>query len=247
LSEDVDLRGEYDVWHQRVFDSDPDHEDASSPWYQLVRERLGNVTGLRVLEVACGRGGFVCDLRRRGARVTGCDFSGAALRVGKEKVRRTDARRGAQGFVQGDAQGLPFSDASFDIVISCETIEHVPNPWLAMKEMYRVTRAGGRLFLTTPNYLNFMGLYELYARIAHAGRKDDQPYDRRQWFPQIRKYIRHAGWNIVRTDGTVHQFPFIPGRNPVGFPSLESNRTVRRMLSPFAYHYFVVAEKRSVA
>jgi SAM-dependent methyltransferase len=149
--------------------------------------------------------------------------------------------------VQGDAQGLPFSDASFDIVISCETIEHVPNPWLAMKEMYRVTRAGGRLFLTTPNYLNFMGLYELYARIAHAGRKDDQPYDRRQWFPQIRKYIRHAGWNIVRTDGTVHQFPFIPGRNPVGFPSLESNRTVRRMLSPFAYHYFVVAEKRSVA
>jgi len=75
----MDLRGEYDVWHQRVFDSDPEHEDASTPWYQLVRERLGDVAGLSVLEVACGRGGFVCDLRRRGARVTGCDFSSAAL------------------------------------------------------------------------------------------------------------------------------------------------------------------------
>ena len=73
----MDLRAEYDVWHQRVFDSDPEHEDASTPWYQLVRERLGDVAGLSVLEVACGRGGFVCDLHRRGARVTGCDFSSA--------------------------------------------------------------------------------------------------------------------------------------------------------------------------
>jgi len=39
----MDLRGEYDVWHQRVFDSDPEHEDASTPWYQLVRERLGEI------------------------------------------------------------------------------------------------------------------------------------------------------------------------------------------------------------
>src|ERR1700719_4418357 len=105
----MDLRGEYDVWHQRVFDSDPEHEDASAPWYQLVRERLGDVAELRVLEVACGRGGFVCDLRRRGARVTGCDFSSAALHVGKERLRRTPAQ-GVHGLVQGDAQGLPFAD-----------------------------------------------------------------------------------------------------------------------------------------
>jgi ubiquinone/menaquinone biosynthesis C-methylase UbiE len=247
LPEGVDLRSEYDVWHQRVFDSDPDHADDSSPWYQLVRERLGDVTGLRVLEVACGRGGFVCDLRRRGASVTGCDFSGAALRVGKERMRRTGADHSAQALVQGDAQGLPFADASFDIVISCETIEHVPDPWRAVSEMHRVTRGGGRLYLTTPNYLNFMGLYELYSLFAHPGRKDDQPYDRRQWFPQIRQYVQRAGWKILRTDGTVHQFPFIPGHNPVGFPVLESNRTLRRMLSPFAYHYFVIAEKRSAA
>ena len=202
----TDLRREYDMWHRRVFDSDPEHEDASAPWYRLVRERLGDVAGLSILEVACGRGGFVCDLRGRGARVTGCDFSSAALHVGKERLRRTSAE-GVQRFVQGDAQRLPFADTSFDIVISCETIEHVPNPWIAMKEMYRVARAGGRLLLTTPNYLNFMGLYELYARIAHPGRKDDQPYDRRQWFPQVRRYVRHAGWKILRSDGTVHQFP----------------------------------------
>lgn len=239
----MSLRTEYDIWHQRVLESAPEHEDASSPWYQLVRERIGPVVSLRILEVACGRGGFVCELVRAGANVTGCDFSDSALRVGQGKLQHLAGNGSEARLVQGDAQNLPFADNSFDVVVSCETIEHVPDPWAALRETHRVTRPGGRLFLTTPNYLNFMGLYELYASIRHPRRKDDQPYDRRQWFPQIRKYVRRAGWTIMHTDGTVHQFPFIPGRNPVGFPSLERNHVLRKLLSPLAYHYFLIAEK----
>jgi ubiquinone/menaquinone biosynthesis C-methylase UbiE len=165
----------------------------------------------------------------------------AKSKLGKNGFKKLDGQ-----VVQGDAQQLPFADRSFDIVISCETIEHVPDAQGALNEMYRVTQPGGRLFLTTPNYLNFMGLYEIYALLRHPDRKDDQPFDRRQWFPQIRRCIRRAGWMISYSDGTVHQFPFIPGRNPVAFPKLEANRTVRRLLSPFAYHYFVMARKPSV-
>jgi hypothetical protein len=93
--------------------------------------------------------------------------------------------------------------------------------------------------------MSFMGLYEAYALLRHPRRKDDQPFDRRQFFPQIRRFIRRAGWVISYSDGTVHQFPFIPGRNPLAFPRLEANRTVRGLLSPFAYHYFVIAGKPS--
>lgn len=243
----MSLRTEYDLWHQRVFESAPDHEDASSPWYQLVREHLGSVAGLRILEVACGRGGFVSELSRAGGRVTGCDFSAAALRVGHGKLQYLAGGASAPALVQGDAQSLAFADETFDVVVSCETIEHVPDPWAALREMCRVTRPGGKLFLTTPNYLNFMGVYELYAHFRHPGRKDDQPYDRRQWFPQIRRYVRRGGWRIVHSDGTVHQFPFIPGRNPVAFPGLEKNHTLRKLLSPLAYHYFLIAEKRGGA
>jgi SAM-dependent methyltransferase len=243
----MSLRTEYDAWHQQVFDAAPEHEDAASPWYQLVRERLGSVAGLRVLEVACGRGGFVRELTRAGAVVTGCDFSGSALRVGQEKLRRVGLDRQGSGLVQGDAQKLPFSDASFDLVISCETIEHLPDPWAALRETYRVTRPGGRLYLTTPNYLNFMGLYELYAVFRHPSREDTQPFDRRQWFPQIRRYVRRAGWTILGTDGTVHQFPFLPGRSPIRFERVESNPVVRRFLSPLALHYFVIAQKKDAA
>jgi 2-polyprenyl-3-methyl-5-hydroxy-6-metoxy-1,4-benzoquinol methylase len=241
----VTLRTEYDAWHQHVHESDPAHEDASSPWYDLVRKAIGPVAGLRVLEVACGRGGFVRELAHAGAKIAGCDFSFSALLVGKSKLSQNGLNKLGGQLVQGDVQKLPFADASFDIVISCETIEHVPDAQSALDEMYRVARPDGRLFLTTPNYLNFMGLYEIYALVRHPGRKDDQPFDRRQWFPQIRRCIRRAGWVISHSDGTVHQFPFIPGRNPLAFPRLEANRTVRRLLSPFAYHYFVIARKPS--
>jgi len=240
------LRAQYDGWHQRVYESDPQHEDASSPWYELVRQWIGPVAGLRILEVACGRGGFVRELARAGAHMAGCDFSFTALRVGLSKLHENGLNRSSTRLVQGDAQRLPFADASFDVVISCETIEHVPDAQGAVSEMYRVARPDGRLLLTTPNYLNFMGVYELYSLLRHPHRKDDQPFDRRQWVPQIRRYIRRAGWIISDSDGTVHQFPFIPGRNPVAFPKLEYNRTIRRLLSPFAYHYFVAARKPGI-
>jgi ubiquinone/menaquinone biosynthesis C-methylase UbiE len=239
----MSLRTEYDSWHERLFNANRAHEDASSPWYELVREQIGRVAGLRILEVACGRGGFVRELTCAGAHVTGCDFSLSALCVGKEKLRAL-GNGISSTLIQGDAQALPFADESFDRVVSCETIEHVPDVRKALREMWRVARPGAKLFLTTPNYANLMGLYDLYARVRHPGRKDDQPFDRRQWFHQIRKYVRNEGWTILRSDGTVHQLPIIPGHDPVELPLLESNRAVRWLLSPFAFHYFLLSEKR---
>jgi|SRR5208282_4931316 len=239
----MSLRAKYDVWHQRNFDAEPSHDDASSPWYQLVQEYLDNVAGLKVLEIACGRGGFVRHLAHAKAIVTGCDFSFAALRVAREKLSTLKENASAV-LVQGDAASLPFANESFDLVVSCETIEHVPDVRAAVREMYRVTNVGGRLFLTTPNYLNFMGLYEVYSRVRHPNRVDDQPFGRRQWVAQIHKWVRRAGWTILRTDGTVHQFPILPGHHPLRWKAIESNRTVRKLLSPFAYTYLVVAQKR---
>jgi ubiquinone/menaquinone biosynthesis C-methylase UbiE len=236
------FRDEYDIWHERIYDADPGHEDASSPWYQLVREYLGTVTGLRVLEVACGRGGFLRDMAVAGACVTGCDFSFAALRVAATRLR-IGAMHSSAALIQGDAQSLPFGNDSFDLVVSCETIEHLPDVGAAMKEMHRVTKPGGKLLLTTPNYANLTGLYAVYSRLRCRPVVKDQPFDRRQWFPQIRQCVRRGGWKILRTDGTVHQFPIFPGRSPVRVAALESNRVLRKLLSPVALHYLVMAQK----
>ncbi|MDP9339199.1 MAG: class I SAM-dependent methyltransferase [Acidobacteriota bacterium] len=212
-------------------------------WYVSTS---GGGRDLHVLEVACGRGGFVRELARAGAHVTGCDFSMAALHAGQSKLHRMNGTVRA-ALIQGDAQSLPFASESFDIVVSCETIEHLPDVRAAMREMWRVPRPGARLFLTTPNYANFMGFYDMYARVRHPNRRDDQPFDRRQWIPQIRSYVTTAGWKIVHSDGTVHQLPIFPGHNPIQLPLLESNRAIRKLLSPFAYHYFLISEKRTAA
>lgn len=239
----MSLATEYDQWHSKVFEADPGHPDESSPWYQLVLEFLPSVEGKRILEIACGRGGFSRVLASKGAIVCGGDFSESAIEIAKEKLRRFPALSDRLTYRQADAQSLPYESESFDIVISCETIEHVPDHRAAVREMYRVCKPGGTLYLTTPNYLNFMGLYLLYAKVRHPGQKLTQPLDKRYLFPQIRDFVTKAGWKIVRTDGTVHQFPFIPRRNPVQFPSLESSRAIRRLLSPLAFHYFVIAQK----
>ncbi len=49
---------------------------------------------------------------------------------------------------------LPFADASFDGVVSIETIEHLENPWFFLREISRVTRTGGFVCITTPNVGN---------------------------------------------------------------------------------------------
>lgn len=240
------LAGEYDEWHTKVYESDPGHADESSPWYRLVREFLPPVQDKRVLEIACGRGGFSRLLGSRGALVSGADFSTSALAIARERLQAYPSLVERVDYVQADAQNMPFEENSFDIVVSCETIEHVPNPQAAVSEMYRVCKPSGTLYLTTPNYFNFMGLYLIYALVRHPGLKSSQPIDRRFIFPQIRSFLKQAGWNIVYTDGTVHQFPFIPGRDPVQFPMVESNKRVRKVLSPFAYHYFLCARKGKI-
>lgn len=243
----MSLATEYDKWHTKVFESDPEHTDESSPWYQLVLEFLPPVEGKTILEIACGRGGFSRLLGSRGATVCGADFSESAIAIAKERLLRHPLPADHVAYVQADAQDMPFEENSFDIVISCETIEHVPDPRAAVREMHRVCKPGGRLFLTTPNYLNFMGLYLIYAAVRHPRLRSSQPLDECYLFPRIRHFVTHAGWKIIRTDGTVHQFPFIPRHDPVQFLKLESNRTIRRLLSPFAYHYFVIARKGNAA
>jgi hypothetical protein len=55
--------------------------------------------------------------------------------------------------------------------------------------------------------------------------------------------LKRAGWAIVRSDGAIHQFPISPGHNPVATFSLELTRSIRRVLSPRAFHYFPMAKK----
>ena len=238
------LSEEYDDWHRNIFTLG-ERPDQGSPWYQLVLEYLGPVSGKRILEVACGRGGFANVLQSLGATVCAVDFSAVALRIAQEKAHNGNMHYSKIAFSQADAHHLPFANGVFDFVISCETIEHLTDPSAALQEMSRVCKPGGLLYLTTPNYLNLMGLYLVYDAILRKDRHSPstQPLDHRWLFLTVRRIVTRSGWKILKSDGTVHQVPF-PGRNPMRLYFLERDPRLRRFLSPTAFHYFMLAMKR---
>jgi hypothetical protein len=104
--------------------------------------------------------------------------------------------------------------------------------------MHRVTRPGGRLLLTTPNYANFMGLYEIYSLFRHPAHKDDQPFDRRQWFPQILKWVRQAGWKIPPNGRRGAPISFAPGPQPNTMESAGPEARDTETAEPAGLHVF---------
>lgn len=100
--------------------------------------------GRDVLEVGCGRGGgaaFVFE-RYRPRSLVGLDLARSAV----ERARRDHGRPGLQ-FVQGDAEALPFEDASFDVVLNVESAHWYPDVGRFLDEVFRVLRPGGSLLL----------------------------------------------------------------------------------------------------
>lgn len=102
--------------------------------------------GQTVLDVACGTGVVALTAAQRGARVQGLDLSPALL---------ADARRNAAvievgiEFTEGDVEALPYADASFDMVLSQFGHMFAPRPDVAVREMLRVLKPGGRLAFST--------------------------------------------------------------------------------------------------
>lgn len=230
----------YEAWHDRL---DVD-EQADSPWHRLVRQHLqpaSDLAGARLLEIGCGRGGFSCWLARqpqRPSEIVAADFSETAIQKGREYAERT----GIPGirWESANIQNLPFAEDSFDTVVSCETIEHVLDPARAVRELARVLKPGGRLFLTTPNYLGTLGLYRGYLRLR--GRRFTecgQPINQFTWFFRTGHWVRAAGLCLQATDAIGHYLPF-PGRPPIKLGFLDSPRILTKW---FGHHSLFVARK----
>jgi 2-polyprenyl-3-methyl-5-hydroxy-6-metoxy-1,4-benzoquinol methylase len=230
----------YDAWHERLsVDSSSD-----APWHRLVKNRLlssRDLDGKRILEIGCGRGGFAVWLASqvgRPAQIVAADFSPSAIQKGRTHADHL----GLSGITWeiGNIQAIAHSSSSFDTVISCETIEHVPDPARAVRELARVLKPRGRLFLTTPNYLGTLGLYRCYCRLrGRPYTEEAQPINRLMLLPKTRMLVTRSGLKIDTIDAVGHYLPF-PGRPPVEFPACNNPRSVMRW---FALHSIVIAEK----
>jgi ubiquinone/menaquinone biosynthesis C-methylase UbiE len=195
----------------------------------LIRKYLGNkALGKSCLEVGCGTGkisGAIADLV---GTLTVSDIS--------EKLAREVGDRISVSWMQQDACALSIPDNSFDVVISSECIEHVPDPVKALREMVRVLKPGGFLVVTTPNKVWYPVLWlSMVTRIRKfAGREI--------WlFPHAAANILKAeGVEDVKLDGC-HLFPW---QIPLAKQILPLFDKAGNILYPVMINFCVTGTKR---
>jgi ubiquinone/menaquinone biosynthesis C-methylase UbiE len=230
----------YDRWHEQINSFAEDTDPLSFPWYRTAFSGIrDNLTG-DLLEIGCGRGEFAVWLASvvSSIRITGVDFSASAINIAHRRVANTSK---PVHFIVSDAQSLAFADNSFDWIVSCECLEHVPQPRKMAAEMFRVLKSGGRFCLTTENYLNGMLLAWLQCYVS--GRPFNsgsgvQPLEQFFVFPQVKGYLKQAGLVVERTESTHYQWLLLPGVNPARLCTRQFKMSwARRIAKPFGRHF----------
>jgi SAM-dependent methyltransferase len=165
--------------------------------------------GRDVLEVGCGTGLILSRLHEVARRAEGVDLSPGML----EKARS----RGLNVH-EASATALPFPDASFDLVLSFKVLAHVPDLALALREMARVCRPGGRVLA---ELYNPWSLRYLAKRLAGPGRISDGRSEAdvfTRWDPPTRiagllpaelSLVEVRGLRVFTPAAFVHRLPVV--------------------------------------
>ncbi|MBV9485764.1 MAG: class I SAM-dependent methyltransferase [Frankiaceae bacterium] len=174
-------------------------------WRGIVARELRVHRGDRVLDLAAGTGASSVPIEALGARPVACDFSLGMLSVGRDRHRQLN-------FVAGDALRLPFSDSAFDAVTISFGLRNVADVDVALREMARVTRSGGRLVIletSAPLRQPLKAGHKLYVdrvmpRLAKVAASNDEAYEYLaesvgEWPSpaELADRITHAGWSKV--------------------------------------------------
>jgi SAM-dependent methyltransferase len=149
LPEGDSVRRGYDRW-ARVYDHDANPLPALEE--PFVRDAVGEVRGLSVLDLGCGTGRHALWLAAAGATVTAVDFSEGML----EQARGKAGAEAVRWLVHDLGTPLPFPAQAFDRVVSGLVLEHLGDPGGFFAEVRRVLRAGGRAVLSTMHPAMFL-------------------------------------------------------------------------------------------
>ena len=177
-------------WHKRYL------QQAS--WTRELRAYLFEEAGLdqasRALEVGCGTGAILSDIRTA-ASVHGLDIRFASLKGGESNTLNLNP------LTCGDALSLPYADGSFEIVFCHFLFLWLPQPQDAIQEMIRVTKAGGDIIaFAEPDYDRRV---DKPAALAPLGKWQREALQRQGANPSIGAHLAElffeAGINIIET------------------------------------------------
>jgi ubiquinone/menaquinone biosynthesis C-methylase UbiE len=173
--------------------------------YRKLADKLARRNPGRVLDWGCGWGQVTMLLRERGVNVTAFDF-----REGLEGTTTSPLERfpEIEAHLSSDPVALPFDDHSFDTVLSCGVLEHVPDPDGSVQEIHRVLRPGGTFYVT--NLPNRYSYTERIARLLGLYYHGRLPDDRVYTASSAKELLARHGF-VVQEFRRVHMVPLTLG------------------------------------
>ncbi len=199
-AEFCDWAATYDAHWLNHFLFEPSHK-------MLVRE-LAAVTPGRVLDVGCGTGELANRLARRGWQVIGLDLCEPMLHRARFKL---NGYAGSVRLTVADSEHVPFADGAFDIVTCANSFHHYPNQEAVVRELHRVLKPGGQLFLLDGWPDQFIGriVYDLIITHVEGG----QVWHRESH--DVKVMFKDAGFDRVGQKRTYSLFPILLTRGAV--------------------------------
>jgi SAM-dependent methyltransferase len=158
-------------------------------------ERYAPLKDRTVLDVGCGLGMYTERLRRFSQRVYGVDVELGRLREAKSRL---------PNLAVAQAEGLPYPDDTFDVVLLHEVIEHVDDDHTVIEEAYRVTKPRGRIVVFAPNRLYPFETHGIYwqgrYRFGNIPLVNYLPqFLRRRLIPHVRAYTTGDMHSLFKT------------------------------------------------
>lgn len=168
--------------------------------YETILKLIRPIRGLRILDIPCGTGGFVKQMRSEGAICFGVDLDASAACTSIMVANINDS--------------LPFANESFDVITCVEGVEHVHDAFYLMQECHRLLRPGGRLILSTPNLQNLRSRIKFLLRgtffwfdtyaIRSVGHINIIP------FFLLKHILKTAGFSQISVQANRKVFPYLP-------------------------------------
>jgi len=187
----------------------------------------------KVLEVGVGAGTDFIQWVRAGAKAYGTDLTEEAI----EHVKNRLAIYGlsAEEFRVADAENLPYSDNTFDLVYSWGVIHHTPNTIKALEEIIRVTRIGGRIKIMVYNRRSLNAFYQY----LHFGLLRGRPFKSISWI------LYHHMESIGTKAYTIREMKSILAKYPIRIRDIRNSLSKYDLLwnkaFPFRFASYILA------
>lgn len=144
-------------------------EACTAPENRFILRQLGDITGKKLLDLGCGAGENSVYFAKKGALCVATDYSPGMVEVAL-KLAETNGVK-----IEGctaNAMELEFPDNTFDIVYASNLLHHLPEPKIAIREMHRVLKPGGKACFWEP--LKHNPVINVYRRMATKVRTEDE-------------------------------------------------------------------------